>query len=199
MKRLLILILLCFSLVLSADARMSLMQLTAGPSCNNSQQIEDTASAGSQDIGSTSANYFGTKFVYSGTTGKAICKMSIWFEKVGLPTDDYYVAIWGHNVGDYPEDGDVLGTSDALDASTVPAGESEQKVSIAFTTPTAPLANGTTYWVVVYSTTYDASHFLVWHWNTDGTTERCDYDDDGSGTWTNSSTLVTQKYRLYSR
>ena len=204
MKRLLILILLCFSLVLSADARMSLMQLTAGPStagpsCNISQQIEDQAPSNSQAVGATSVNYYASKFTYNGTTGKHICKMTLWMKKTGAPTDNYYVAIWGHNAGDYPEDDDVIGTSDPLLSSTVPT-DANSPVTITFSTPTGPLSNGTDYWVVLSRPDVTNSDNIL-HWeqvnDAEPEPERTCWSNNSGASWTYLYAL-TGKYELIS-
>ena len=175
--------------------------LTMGPTqssaavCEIVQQTEDGASGGSSSVGNASNKYFASKFSYSGTNGKAICKGSAWLEKVGSPTRDYFIKLYTNDAVPDPDEPDTLiGTSDAIDSSSVAA--SEEKVTVTFSVPSSALTNGTAYHVVLYTATNDADNYLKWHL-TDGTTESIVYSDDGS-TWTYESASKTQKFELVS-
>ena len=159
---------------------------------------EDGTTSGDVTVAAFSASkYRATKFVYTGTNGKAICKVDLWLEFVGSSTHNYYCAIWGHDAGsDEPQDTDVQGTSDVQDLSSI--GGSEVQVSFEFSTPTSGLTNSSTYWVVLYSSTADASNYVEWNTEASGTTERTMYDGDGDN-WTLGSSTTTRKFKLYSQ
>ena len=160
---------------------------------------ETAASLGQfQDGHADTRTRLGTKFVYTGTNGKAICKVVIYAMFTGSSAHNYQVDIYSHDAGDDDPDAS-LGTSDVQDLSGI--GGSETEVTFDFSTPTSALANGTTYWVVLASVSdaYDASNYASWFYNESGTTERViEYDSTGAG-WDTAYDTATFKYRLYSQ
>jgi len=170
---------------------------SAAAPCTTSQQAESAAQNAYVHVGYTGQNWYATQFVYSGTSGKAICQIDIPLCAVGSPTADYYIDIYSDDGGSPPHPNVSLGTSDAYDSSTIPSCGSENTTSLTFSSPTSAITNGITYWVVFHTATGDGSNYLRW-FQTDGTTERFDKSSDGS-TWTNQATNKTMKYELFSQ
>lgn len=179
----------------SADVVVIIQPVGGEIVCETSQQNEDSADTDNYDVGAKSdEKYFGTKFVYSGTNGKAICKIALWLSKTGSPTRNYYARIYTHDSGNDTPD-TVIGTSDAVASSSV--GESEEKVYFTLSTPSSALSNGTTYWVGLNTASYDGSNYLNWH-ITDGATERIFDSADGSS-WSYRASSKTCKWEIYSQ
>lgn len=178
---------------------------TQSLTCNVVQTpTEDGASAGSLDAGKSGDDvYVASKFVYTGTNGKAICQINLWLHFNGSSTHNFDVQIWGHDSGDdEPDILSVLGTSDSVDLSGI--GGSEVETSFAFSTPTSALSNGTTYWVVLHTASYDASHYADFHYENNGATERrmisSNSPYDGSdGTWAVTDASTSYKFELLSQ
>jgi len=199
---LLLLFLLIPSICFSGSAQNNLLNILksrSGGACDVAQQTEDGGQEGPKYIGRFSSTYWATKFNYSGTTGKAICQIDLWLSKVLSPSDNYYVAIWGHDgTNTEPDSANVIGTCDALDSSTV--GASEGRISITCTTPTGTLTNGTDYWVVFYRPGgADDTNYLIWHYD-EGTagTKDVDASTDSGATWADDA-AVTLKFKLWSQ
>lgn len=168
-------------------------------SCDVVQQAEDGVSDSARYVGRFSSAYWATKFVYSGTTAKAICIINLWLKRVGSPTRNYYAAIWGHDAGnDEPDSGNVIGTGDAVASNTV--GTSEEKVEFVLSTPSGALTNGTTYWVLCYTGSYDGSNYLSWYYDDDSAgTEYVTWSNTSGVDWTFHNDTSTQKFEIVSQ
>ena len=201
MKKLIISILFILCLSFQASALGPMMLLSGGGStaCDQVQlPTIDAAQGGDYDCASASVSKWrATQFVYDGTTGKQICAIDLWLEFYGTNSHTYYVAIYSDDGSDDPDV--ALGTSDSQDLSALGNQQGEEIVSWTFSTPTSALTNGTKYWVVFYSTTYDAAAFAEWFWTTTAGEKIVDWNGDGLDAWTNSSTTVSCKYKLYSQ
>ena len=162
-------------------------------SCNTSQFGETGTTTGNLGVARfETSSYRGAQFVYTGTTTTQICAASLWLNFTGSTSHTYYVAIYSNSGG---SPGSLLGTSDGQDLSSI--GGSETEISFDFSTPTSALTNGSTYWIVLYSASFDSSNYASWYYEADGATERSTFSGDGSA-WTSADGTTTYKFEIFS-
>lgn len=169
---------------------------TASPSCDTSQQSETAA----QDANKVCGRYadrvrLASPFVYTGTNGKAICKIRLYASFTGSSEHLYEAAIMDDSGG---SPNSVLGTSDTYDLSGI--GSSETTFNFEFSTPTSALTSSNRYYVVLisHSDADDSSNYAAWYATSTGTTkEEWDYNS-GDG-WIQVETSHTFKYVIYSQ
>jgi len=194
----LILLFFCFGFS-SPHHRIIARKNTVVAPCTTSQQAEDGASDGYATVGQYSVDiYQATQFSYSGTTGKQICQINLWLSKEGSPTDNYYVGIWGDDAGNTePDNGNILGTCDAINSAALQTSETEEAITCS--TPTDALTNGTLYWVVMYRDgSANETNYVEWYLDEGGTTKNIDADTDGAA-WADESSAATLKFELISQ
>lgn len=165
----------------------------ASGACDTSQFSELGTTNNSVAVASSSANvYRASKFVYNGTNGKSICKILLRLSFTGTNAHQYYAAIYS-NGATWPDS--AIGTSDALDLSSI--GGTETDAIFTLSTPSSALTNGSTYWIVLYSATYDADDYANWAYTNTAATEQMAYSGNGTS-WSDGGATNSFKFELCS-
>lgn len=141
------------------------------------------------------ATKYASEFVYTGET-VTITRIVAYVSRVLNPTFNVSAYIYT-DTGPSEEPDQVVGTgSDAVAASTFGTDEG----AVNFDNVSASLTNGTTYWVVLACSSYDADNHIKWLRASNGATMdlASGSGDAGSETWSKQGTTRTQKFSLWS-
>jgi len=165
-----VLILACASMVAAKITFISGPQAGAGgaatttttAACNTEEEscwyTKDTHDANVGDL--SGRKYVAGRMVFGGTNGSTICKIVIYADKEGSPTQNYYASIWSHDSGEDDPDTIIGDESDAVNGASFPADFDSVTFSFSGSKPT--LTNGTVYWIVLRADGIDASNYINW-------------------------------------
>jgi len=129
---------------------------------------------------------------FAASKNMTVCKIEVNLKKVGSPTHNITVHIYG-STGTEPDEANVIDSSDTVAASTL----STSYGYISFTGLSAGLTSGTEYWLVIQNAGGDGSNYVAGETDTG-----CDYEEgtlysSNGTTWGNSDSDRGFKYRLY--
>lgn len=149
----------------------------SAPSCSNTQTTPndmETSNGTYSNIGAgASTTYLSTAFVATADTG-TICQICIRLNKVGSPTMDFDVQIWGDS-GGLPSTMVSGGDFTGMNAANIVGDFTD-----CFTGGSAALSNGVTYHVVIIAAATDASNYFRMVEDATCTTESIAVDSDGT-------------------
>jgi len=155
---------------------------TEAQSCTTSNNVADN--------GMGTYLWKASKFAASGDM--TVCKIEVNLKKVGTPTHNITVHIYG-STGTEPNEADIIDSSDTVSASTL----TTSYAYITFTGLSAELTSGTEYWLVIQNAAGDGSNYVAGQVDTG-----CDYEEgtlysSNGTTWGHSDYDRGFKYRLY--
>ncbi len=179
----------------SANAGLIIGSGISSSSCDTLQQ-SDTTGASFYQVGNAAGTiYMASKIVWNGTNSTQVCLAKIFLKKTGSPTRNYTLYIYGDNSNE-PDETNVLGTADVVASSSV-AADPGALVDFNFSTPSSALSNGTTYWLVLYAGSADASHYLEWRYDGDCANGERIYDDEDQASWNLRSSSACLQNEMY--
>lgn len=166
----------------------------ASTTCSRATQQPPTdcvTAAGSNALARNANQYLATKFVYGGTDNGSACSVDFYLSKTcaGTCTGDINAYIYSDS-GGTPNASIV--SFDAVAMGDVPT--SAAWVTFSNGTGTA-LANGTTYWLVLYKLTQDADNYASVVYDSTAATESIYYKTTGA--WTELSSTTANMFKLY--
>jgi len=170
--------------------------------CTTAQDAETDADSLAYDFGKTSGDvWIATKFV-AGNTDDGVatanytaCSAAVQLEPAvaGSGSETIRACIYSDDATDDPNA--LIGScSDTVTISSLSSGSN----TVSFLNMSASLTDGTTYWLVLYTSGYHATNYVKWWSENSETTAYITYDGNGSGDWAEYSTSRSCKYTLYS-
>lgn len=197
MKRLLLGLLLTFTIVIFAHAKGVMMiggspEAPVVPSCDTETTPDDmkTNSWTFFWVGEASNNrHVASRFVADANTG-TVCKVCLLLKKKDNPTMNFSVQIWGDTDG-RPNSADVK-----ADYGTMNAADIQGSMNDCFDGGSAALVNGTAYHIVMVMASTDTSNYVHWYRDANCTTEVVARSSNGS-TWADITTTECGAASLY--
>jgi hypothetical protein len=188
MKRLFIILCILFFAV-PCLANQIIIGKKKSAACSTSAQSCTTAN-NSADAGMGTYHWKASKFAASGDM--TVCKIEVNLKKVGSPTHNITVHIYG-STGTEPNEADIIDSSDAVAANTL----STNYGYIPFTGLSAGLTSGTEYWLVIQNAAGDGSNYVAGQIDTGCDLEEGTLYSSNGTTWGNSDSDRGFKYKFY--
>lgn len=193
MKRLAYLILLLFPIICFGQGMNPVGScVTYSSSCTTQttpNDMETNAYTYTEIALTSTLKYVASKFVADASTG-TVCKVCLRLNKIGSPTMNFSVAIWGDTSG-RPNPSDVKASYGSMNAGSI--NESDWNC---FSSGSASLSNGTAYHIVITASATDESNYFRWIKDATCATEVIARSSDGS-TWYDLDTSNCDMARLY--
>lgn len=125
---------------------------------------------------------------FTATATYTLARVDVYVATVGAPNRDVTCEIWS-TTGTTPNA--MIGSaSAAVNTTTFPGSEG----TVTFY-PSASITSGTTYHIVLKSTTSNSSNYFVWHRT--NTATRIDQSNNSTISWSNLSTSSQSKFAAY--